>query len=92
MKKAGIYLDGHGTYYDKKTDASIFNSFSTSVFRFGHSMVQGVVDTYLPDRFTRLFFNQFLQRDNYLTDTQVNYILIVVAAIRSKFYLYLYEL
>ena len=38
-----ILCDVSYTSYDDQTDPSITNSFATAAFRFGHSMVQGMV-------------------------------------------------
>lgn len=45
MKKFGILLDASGprTEYDPKINPSIANVFATAAYRFGHSMIQGLI-------------------------------------------------
>ena len=44
--------------YDPTVDPSIFNSFATSAFRFGHSMVNGMFKL-ISQRYNQVFFDTF---------------------------------
>jgi len=49
MKKYNLVSTRQTDGYDSSQDPGIFNSFSTAAFRFGHSMVQGMMKIYTPD-------------------------------------------
>ena len=37
-------LFGHSNKYDSKVDPTIINSFATAAFRFGHTLIQGMLE------------------------------------------------
>ena len=50
MAKDYGLLPRKATKYDPKVDPSIINSFATSAYRFGHSMIQGIIIPFLNER------------------------------------------
>ena len=42
----GLVLLSEGSAYDSKTNPSITNEFSTASYRFGHSMIQGIIQLF----------------------------------------------
>jgi len=51
--------------YDSNLDPSVFNGFATAAYRFGHTLVQGLIEKYLNGRFTgtALLRNNFFEPD-----------------------------
>ncbi len=70
-----------GTEYESNVDPSIENGFATAAFRFGHSMIQGLVQTFMAS--TRSFQkayqlrDNFFVHDNYVAGKRVNLVTVV---------------
>ena len=43
-----------GSNYDSETNPSITNEFSTAAYRFGHSMIQGIIELFATDNSGKL--------------------------------------
>ena len=37
-------LEGYSSKYDSSTNPAILNSFATAAFRFGHTLIQGMLE------------------------------------------------
>ena len=88
VRKYGLSLD-NGTEYNEKVDPSIMNSFTTAAYRFGHSLIQGLINMGDPDdpasvletyRLRENFFNM----KNYLLDDGAGMDRIVAGLIGQK--------
>ena len=66
---AGLEVTQDGTTYDKNEDPSMTNEFATAAYRFGHSMIQGLIQRFKTDN-TGLF-DDYLLHDNYFNSTPV---------------------
>ena len=59
----GLTLSNEGSSYDPMTNPSITNEFSTASYRFGHSMIQGIIELFATDNSGKL--EQFVLHDEF---------------------------
>ena len=64
-------MSNHGSKYDDSVTASVPNSIATAAFRFGHSMVQGLIEKFQVLGKEEKFFDHFLQQHNFFNDDEV---------------------
>ncbi len=63
VRELGLAPDYLRDYYDPKLDPSIRNGFSTAAFRFGHSMIQGMLELFSVDSLRKV--SNFQLRENF---------------------------
>ena len=66
---AGLEVTQDGTTYDKNEDPAMTNEFATAAYRFGHSMIQGLIQRFKTDN-TGLF-DDYLLHENYFNSKPV---------------------
>ena len=54
----------HNSVYDRTVNPTLYNSFGAAAFRFGHSMIQGLIEMF-HDVYTGMKFNQYELGQNY---------------------------
>lgn len=69
MDEYGLWSTTGFSQYNPQTDATIFNSFATAAYRFGHSMVAGIVRLISGNNAQVGSYNI---RDHYFQSTQVS--------------------
>lgn len=67
MREYNLYLGSSYTNYDPTMDATIFNSFAAAAYRFGHSLVSGIMRLVR----NRGVIGSFALRDNFAQSGQV---------------------
>ena len=60
-------MASEGSIYDGNTDPSITNEFATASYRFGHSMIQGIIELFAIDNSGKV--DEFLLHEEFFDKT-----------------------
>ena len=79
----------HNTIYNSSTDPTLVNSFGTAAFRFGHTMIQGLINVFRkitdPSKFKQYELGQnFFNLTNYDFENGLGYEMILTGLMRQK--------
>ena len=62
-------MASEGSIYDKNTDPSITNEFATASYRFGHSMIQGIIELFATDNSGKV--DEFLLHEEFFDTSRL---------------------
>ena len=65
----GLELLKEGSFYDDKTNPSITNEFATASYRFGHSMIQGIIELFAMDNSGKV--DEFVLHNEFLDTSRL---------------------